>query len=324
MGVWRREDDEMTNGRALGTKPANRVSQWRESVCRQLIGVEVETGPSEDFAGRFANCTIGRSNLAEVTATPMAVFRTNDLIARDTEPFHLINLVVQGRARAVQGRNDHVVGIGDLFIQSADQPYSLDLDLPFRIVTLRVPTALLSQYVFLSDAIYSVPLALGGKTASIAASVLRSLKENVREISREDAELAVGAVLRMTAAAAASLAPPSRAPSHASFGRISKLIDQNLQRPDLTPALVAKLAGVSSRQLNRAFENEGEKVSRVILRRRLERCRLDLLSRACAGRTVGDIAFFWGFNNLSHFSESFRRTYGIAPSALRRVRFQES
>jgi AraC-like DNA-binding protein len=286
--------------------------------------VEVETGRAEEFAGRFANCTIGRSNLAEVTATPMAVFRTNDLIARDTESFHLINLVAQGRARAIQGRNEHVVGIGDLFIQSAAQPYSLDLDLPFRIVTLRVPTALLSQYVFLTDAIYSVPLALGGKTASIAASVLHSLKDNVREISREDAELAVGAVLRMTAAAAASLAPPSRAPSHASFGRISRLIDQNLQRPDLTPALVAKLAGVSSRQLNRAFEKEGEKVSRVILRRRLERCRLDLLSRVCAGRTVGDIAFFWGFNNLSHFSESFRATYGIAPSALRRVRFQES
>jgi len=165
---------------------------------------------------------------------------------------------------------------------------------------------------------------LGGKTASIAASVLHSLKENVREISREDAELAVGAVLRMTAAAAASLAPPSRVSSHASAGRISKLIDQNLRRPDLTPALVAKLAGVSSRQLNRVFENEGEKVSRVILRRRLERCRLDLLSRACAGRTIGDIAFFWGFNNLSHFSESFRTIYGIAPSALRRVRFQEA
>jgi AraC-like DNA-binding protein len=81
--------------------------------------------------------------------------------------------------------------------------------------------------------------------------------------------------------------------------------------------MVAAACGMSTRQLTRLFEAEGETVSRVILRRRLERCRLDLLSPTLAHRTIGEIAFGWGFNNLSHFSESFRRAYGCSPRAYR-------
>jgi AraC-like DNA-binding protein len=66
------------------------------------------------------------------------------------------------------------------------------------------------------------------------------------------------------------------------------------------------------------FEDRSDTVSRTILRRRLERCRLDLLSRALVSRSIGEIAYYWGFNNLSHFSEAFRQAYGTSARELRR------
>jgi AraC-like DNA-binding protein len=35
-------------------------------------------------------------------------------------------------------------------------------------------------------------------------------------------------------------------------------------------------------------------------------------------RTIADIAFASGFNNLSNFNRQFRRTYGLPPTDYRR------
>jgi len=39
---------------------------------------------------------------------------------------------------------------------------------------------------------------------------------------------------------------------------------------------------------------------------RLDRCRNDLASPALAARSIGEIAFYWGFNDVAHFSRAFR------------------
>jgi AraC-like DNA-binding protein len=37
-----------------------------------------------------------------------------------------------------------------------------------------------------------------------------------------------------------------------------------------------------------------------------------------AHRTIGDIAYSWGFSDLSHFARRFKRAYGCTPSDYRR------
>jgi len=35
------------------------------------------------------------------------------------------------------------------------------------------------------------------------------------------------------------------------------------------------------------------------------------------GKTITEIAFFWGFSDSAHFSRSFRRRFGISPRIFR-------
>ena len=42
-----------------------------------------------------------------------------------------------------------------------------------------------------------------------------------------------------------------------------------------------------------------------------------LASPALRHRQVGEIAFDWGFNDLSHFGRTFRERYGLSPRAFR-------
>jgi hypothetical protein len=50
---------------------------------------------------------------------------------------------------------------------------------------------------------------------------------------------------------------------------------------------------------------------------RLERCKRDLSDPAHMARHVGDNAFSWGFNDLTHFSRIFKQRLGASPREWR-------
>ncbi|WP_138464303.1 GlxA family transcriptional regulator [Poseidonocella sp. HB161398] len=79
---------------------------------------------------------------------------------------------------------------------------------------------------------------------------------------------------------------------------------------------IAALAGISARQLQRQFrESLGRAVMAEYRRLRLETGR-ELL--ASTRLPLSAIAQMTGFAAQAHFSDAFRREYGLAPSALRR------
>jgi AraC family transcriptional regulator, positive regulator of tynA and feaB len=63
---------------------------------------------------------------------------------------------------------------------------------------------------------------------------------------------------------------------------------------------------------------EGTSVARLIQARRLEQCERALANPMQADRTVGDIAYAWGFSDLTHFGRLFKKRFGTTPSEYRR------
>ena len=50
------------------------------------------------------------------------------------------------------------------------------------------------------------------------------------------------------------------------------------------------------------------------LAQRLRGCQQDLARRD--GRSIGEVAYGWGFNSLSHFSRVFKQHYGLRPTQV--------
>ncbi|KJY28794.1 hypothetical protein VR45_31530 [Streptomyces sp. NRRL S-495] len=92
----------------------------------------------------------------------------------------------------------------------------------------------------------------------------------------------------------------------------------NLDDPDLAPGTIAERHHISVRSLHLLFQHEEESVSRLIRRRRLERCRADLARPELAHHSVRDLAARWGFANASAFGRAFREAYGLTPRDHRR------
>ena len=91
---------------------------------------------------------------------------------------------------------------------------------------------------------------------------------------------------------------------------IQRYIDANLRNPELNHELIARQFGISVRQVHKVFEGKGLTVGQYILNRRLQGAAAQLRAIDHAHRKIGDIAFDWCFNELSHFSRAFKSHYG--------------
>lgn len=89
-----------------------------------------------------------------------------------------------------------------------------------------------------------------------------------------------------------------------------QIMENNIEDP-LTPDEISGIVGLSTRQLERLFAKYiGISPKRYYLRLRLSKAR-DLLRQT--DFSVTDVCVTCGFKSLSHFSKSYRATYGISP-----------
>ena len=90
------------------------------------------------------------------------------------------------------------------------------------------------------------------------------------------------------------------------------ILEDNLDDPEFRVVKLAEALALSRGQLHRKFKAlVNQSVSEFIRSYRLERAAAFLNDKT---HTVGEIAFRVGFNNLSYFSECFKKKYGVPPS----------
>jgi AraC-like DNA-binding protein len=95
-----------------------------------------------------------------------------------------------------------------------------------------------------------------------------------------------------------------------------RIIDANINKPDLRTDFICRQLGVSRAKLYRLFEPIGG-ISQFIRQRRLKRAYQDIADPRRAQEHIGAIAARYGFSSVSVFSRAFRQTYSVSPSELR-------
>jgi AraC-like DNA-binding protein len=75
--------------------------------------------------------------------------------------------------------------------------------------------------------------------------------------------------------------------------------------------------GVTPRYVHLLLEETGRSFTYHLLQRRLEKAAVLLRDPQWRDRKVSDVASEAGFTDLSYFSRSFRRHYGVTPTDVR-------
>ena len=88
---------------------------------------------------------------------------------------------------------------------------------------------------------------------------------------------------------------------------------QHLHDAELSPQRAADHLGISLRTLHSRFRQIGQSFSRWVLEHRLEACRAALRDENQRALHISEIAYRWGFNDLSHFNKVFRARFDMSP-----------
>jgi len=93
---------------------------------------------------------------------------------------------------------------------------------------------------------------------------------------------------------------------------------RELHDTELNPQRVADHLGLSVRTLHLRFKQIGQSFARWIRDERLKACSVALRDENQRCLNISEIAYRWGFNDLSHFNKSFRARFGQTPTEWRK------
>jgi AraC family transcriptional regulator, positive regulator of tynA and feaB len=199
--------------------------------------------------------------------------------------------------------------------------YFLRFDEPLGCVSVKVYKSDLRHRVAGIERITAQSLARGSWLNPLVFGYMRSLVEHAPSMIGPSALRAAEFFKELLSASLNEMLQRTSAPLSeyrgAALLRVKAFVDEHLRDPSQDPASVARIVGLSSRYINRLFEEEQSSLGRYIWQRRLERCAARLRDLAWAHVSVSAIAFEHGFNDLSHFSPVFRPRYGQSPRAYR-------
>jgi AraC-like DNA-binding protein len=307
-----------------GDVPApSRMDYWQHLVEDTLGPIEVVRPPAGlDGRDQLLVDVAGAVRVAELTAgQPGGAIRTAGHVRRADLELCKVDVLASGHGVVAQDGREAVLGPGDLTLVDLSRPARWRMS-PMRMVAVVFPRALLPLRPDELARLTAVRFPGDEGTGALASSLARQLVRRLEGLPAADgARLGTAVLDLLTVAVAGRLdragQVPSEAHQRALLQRILAFIDARLGDPGLSPAMIAAAHHVSLRYLYTLFEPQRDSVAGWIRRRRLERCRRDLLDPRLAGRPVSAIAARWGLVNAAHFSRAFRAAYGQAPVEYR-------
>jgi AraC-like DNA-binding protein len=297
-------------------KPGVHLDAWRHHIT-EVFASATAGPPTAITACSIKVRGIGHLRVSEVSADAGVV--TQKTVSGAFEGNHCkVALQLQGNFLLEQEGRQAALEPGDFTFFDGRRPFRLAFEDRYRTLFFALPANLLSfdpqRMQQTGPALVSGRQGLG----NLVSGFLTRLATEADHLDGQGAERLTGNVADLLATAfTESLKQHPVAPGDTLRMQVHYYIEQHLDDPELTPAVIAAACYISTRYLHKIFEHEGTTVTGWIRMRRLEKIRRDLADPLLASRQVGDIGARWGLVNPSQLSRHFRDAYDTSPREYR-------
>ncbi len=295
---------------------------WREVICRHYTQVDVTSKLACDFAAETQITQLKQLQVSRVRSGAVSIQKQRREIERSDQDAYFVALLLSGHYALEQNGRTATLQPGEMLLYDATQPHHIHCGGDLFKLIFAIPRATLQARFARPDLCTAIGLTKQHSAAMVAADFLRSWSARVPQLSQSALDTLCETSLDLLSLALAELRPgdikSSRSQAVALF-EIKRYVEQRLADPELNATAIAQAVGLSPRYINSLFEQEQQSLMRYVLQRRLERCHQAIIQCRTTGLSISQIAFRWGFNDLSHFSRVFKKRYGVSPSQLNRV-----
>lgn len=291
-----------------------KVTYWRETVCNAVFGISVETMP-EQFSARITARSAGPLRFAMSESTAYQIARSRQQIEAIPSDHYSIYLQLAGQTISSMNDETYTFDANEIGIYDGRQPFrSLHggrraiAVLPREMIERRAPWLTRRPHHKLAgDSPFAELtrhhlLALTDADSALTETAMSGLSENLCNLV---------ALASIEETAIDRMGPELQLEAILAFCR------RNLHDTDLSPQRVADQLRMSVRTLHWRFKQTGQSFGRWVRENRLDGCAAALRDPNQRGRNISDIAFNWGFNDLSHFNKAFRARFNMTPREWR-------
>jgi AraC family transcriptional activator of tynA and feaB len=302
--------------------PRDRFDFWHEVACRTIVQHDSRPASRATFQAAMQTGVLADIELVLFENTAMDIARTAGQVAHATNDELFVCRQISGVLTLEQIDRQVVLEAGDITLLDPLLPYVGRFAAGSKLLVLKVPRRALEARVGKTQEMVARSIELGRAEGSLVSSLMAMLPAHIGRM-RPAAEVIVkDYILDLISMSLANVMGKDRARISSAHSvavmNVHAAIEVRLTDPALKVGTVAAAAGISVRYANKVLARQGTSLMRLIQSRRLEQCRRALEDPSQLHRTLTEIAYGWGFSDMSHFSRTFKAAYGVLPSEYRR------
>lgn len=307
-----------------GLLPAARIEYWNDCIGRFITSIETTPANANTYNSLMNVTDCGCVTMVDATSEPARNQHMKRLISGSTERMFLVHLQKWGQSVSSQDGREALLTPGDFTLCDTARQFDVSFDDPHRILVVCIPENEMIRRLPNVEDLMCIPMASESGINGVVANLIYKFWELCdQDLARAAKERISVNFLDLLATAYSDSHRMAVAETSLTASRrllIKEFIELNLVNEWLSPSAIANRFGYTTSYIHQLFKGENESISHYILRRRVEEASKSLADDSFDGRTIGDIAYSWGFNSLSHFGRAFRSRFGCTPSDYRRLR----
>ncbi len=298
--------------------PRDRFDYWHSVACREIVEHESVPISRVQFEAEIEVGSVGSLDLVAFQNSPLQVEHRQAHISRTSSERLFLCQETSGLVSIEQEGRQVSLHAGDMMLLDPALPYSASFSLGSRTLVLKLPRRELQTRLGKTRGMVARLIKSGlaeDRLASCFTAGLPALTEEVRPVCGQlVANFMLDLVALSLAKAVEGTTPRISSGKAMAILQIRAAITTKLADPRLDVQSIADAVGLSVRHANNILASQDTSIGRLILSERLERCRRALEEPVQSGRSVSEIAFGWGFSDLTHFGRCFKKAYGTSPS----------
>ena len=305
--------------------PRDRFDYWHAIACQQVVDHDCRPECQSSFAAEIEVGFLGDIELLVFENSPMEVSHSERHISRAKSDNLFVCRQLGGSLLLEQESRQVALRPGDVTLIDPALPYVGNFSGNSKLLVLKVPRCGLESRMGNTREMVTRRIGTRRGVDNFTSSHLERLPEDTDGISQTAEQMIATQTLDLISLSFAQFTQERPRISSArtlALLRLRAVIEARLTDPGLNPEQIAAAAGLSTRYANVLLSYQGTSVGRLIQTMRLSRCRSALDDPLQAHRTLSDIAYGWGFSDMTHFGRSFKKLYGMLPSEYRRQRSQ--
>jgi AraC-like DNA-binding protein/mannose-6-phosphate isomerase-like protein (cupin superfamily) len=307
-------------GSFLVSKELESFDYWYLWTCQNYSQTECKRLSAEEFKVKASIRQCGSFELSQAISVgdSTAHFeRSADDIRKDARDHYEFMLILKGEVAMRQEDRAAVLGEGDMMIYHQGRPFSLSCKEGCDLIMINIPGPVLQSRLSESSRLTATRLGGESKFGALAGSVFRQLMTfDATDDEKALTRLSTSAMDILAASLEGGLTNSAELRTrHADIlSKVKTYLLANLHDAEMSIETIARANNISERTLSRVFVAEATTPIRWLWQQRLAASYTALMEGNV--RHVTDAAFNAGFNDMTHFSRSFKRTYGKSPNSL--------